>query len=134
MELKAATTIVKTLAQGVHPTTGEVFSPDSPYNDPLVIRALFTVHDFVRQAKKPKMTAGEKRRANLEFGRPGNAGLPWSEDDRTAVASGFREGRTISALAASVERSSGAIHAELIRQGLVSPELQEAREIQQPPI
>ena len=80
MELNESRNIVKTLAQGVHPTTGEVFSPDSPYNDPLVIRALFTVHDFVRQAKKPKMTAGEKRRANLEFGRPGNAGLPWSEE------------------------------------------------------
>ncbi len=132
MELKTATTIVKTLAQGVHPTTGEVFAPESPYNDPQVIRALFTIHDFVRQAKKPKMTADEKRRQNLDFGRPGNAGLPWSEEDRAAVASGFREGKTISELAASMERSNGAIHAELIGQGLVSPEFHETPEMQRP--
>ncbi len=38
MELNESRNIVKTLAQGVHPTTGEVFTPESPYNDPMVIR------------------------------------------------------------------------------------------------
>jgi len=124
MELNESRNIVKTLAQGVHPTTGEVFPPDSPYNDPEVIRALFSILEFVKQAKKPRMTVDEKRRNNLDFGRPKNAGLPWSEDDRAAVASGFKNGQTIGELAAAIERSSGAIHAELIRQGLVEPEPQ----------
>jgi len=38
MELNESRNIVNSLAQGVHPTTGEVFPPESPYNDPKVIR------------------------------------------------------------------------------------------------
>jgi len=122
MELNEARTIVKNLAQGVDPTTGEVFAPNSPYNDPRVIRALFTVHDLARPAKRPKMSADEKRQENLNHGRPRNAGLPWNDDARALVASGFQDGKTVEELAEALERSRGAIHAELIRQGLVSPD------------
>jgi len=124
MELRRANSIVKTLAEGVHPITGEVFAADCPYNEPQIIRALFTIHEFIRQAKKPRMTADERRRENLEYGRPRNAGLPWSEEDRAAVASGFEEGKQFGELAVALERSSGAIRAELIRQGLVPPDYQ----------
>ena len=124
MQLNEAETIVKTLAQGIDPTTGEVFAPDSPYNNPRVIRALFTVHAFTRQAKKPKMSSDERRKENLDLGRPRNAGLPWSENDRTHVAEEYRGGKTIEELANTLERSRGAIHAELVRQGLVESEFQ----------
>jgi hypothetical protein len=122
MELKEARTIVKTLAQGVDPTTGEVFPPDSPYNHPIVIRALFTISDLARSARNPKMSVEEKRRENLDHGMPGNAGLPWTDDARELVASQFQDGKTIEELASTLERSRGAIHAELIRQGLLSPD------------
>ena len=123
MELNESRNIVKTLAQGTHPTTGEVFPPESPYNDPTVIRALFSILDFVKQSKKPRKTVEERRQENLEIGRPLNSGLPWTEDDRTAVRSGFQEGMTIEKLAATLARSSGAIVAEVIRQDLVPPDL-----------
>jgi hypothetical protein len=124
MELRKAQSIVKTLAQGVDPNTGEVFAPDSPYNEPKIIRALFTVHDFVRQARKPRMSADEKRQENLDLGRPRNYGLPWADDARSQVATGFEDGKTIEELAATLERTRGAIRAELIRQGLVEPDFQ----------
>jgi hypothetical protein len=124
MELRKAQKIVKTLAQGVDPNTGEVFAPDSPYNEPKIIRALFTVHDFVRQAKKPKMSVDEKRQENLDLGRPRNYGLPWTDDTRSQVASGFEDGKAIEELAATLERTQGAIRAELIRQGLLEPDFQ----------
>jgi len=124
MELRTAQNIVKTLAQGVDPNTGEVFAPDSPYNEAKIIRALFTVHDFVRQARKPKMSAYEKRQENLDLGRPRNYGLPWADDARSQVAMGFEDGKTIEELATTLERTQGAIRAELIRQGLVEPEFQ----------
>ena len=124
MELNVSRDIVKALAQGIHPTTGEVFPPESPYNDPAVIRALFSILEFVKQAKKPKLSIEERRRENLHFGRPRNAGLPWTEEDRAMVASQFAAGKTIEELATTLERSRAAIHAELIRQGLVSPEYQ----------
>jgi hypothetical protein len=122
MELEQAKSIVKTLAQGVDPTTGEVFAPESPYNDPRVIRALFTVHDLARPAKIPRMSVDERRRHNIESGRPRNSGLPWTDDNREQVASEFRKGKTIAELATTLERSQGAIHAELVKQGLVSPD------------
>jgi hypothetical protein len=124
MELNESRNIVKTLAQGVHPSTGEVFPPDSPYNDPKVIRALFSILDVAASSKNPGKSAEEKRRENLELGSPRNAGLPWTEDDRATTASQFMAGKTIEELANTLERSRGAIHAELIRQGLVSPEYQ----------
>lgn len=123
MELNESRNIVKTLAQGVHPTTGEVFPPESPYNDPEVIRALFSILECVKQARKPRMSLEERRRQNLELGRPGNCGLPWTDDDRAAVKSGFSDGTTIEKLAARLERSSAAIVAEVIRQDLVPPNL-----------
>jgi len=123
MELNESRNIVKTLAQGVHPTTGEVFPPESPYNDPEVIRALFSILQVVKQAKKPRKSVEERRSENLEVGRPMNSGLPWTEEDRAIVRSGFQEGLTIEKLAATLGRSSGAIVAEVIRQDLVPPNL-----------
>jgi hypothetical protein len=120
MELREARNIVKTLAEGVDPITGEVFAADSPYNHPMVIRALFAVHTHAR-VPKSKMSLDERRQQNLDLGRPRNAGLPWTDDDRSRVASGFQDGDSIENLAAKLERSQAAIHAELIRQGLVDP-------------
>ena len=126
MELTESRNIVKTLAQGVHPATGEVFPPDSPYNDPEVIRALFSVLEFVKHARKPRKTIEERRKDNLEIGRPMNAGLPWIEEDRTIVRSGFQEGTSIKKLAATLGRSSASIVAEVIRQDLLPPNLRQA--------
>ena len=95
-----------------------------PYNEPRIIRALFTVHDFVRQARKPRMSAEEKRQENLDLGRPRNYGMPWTDDARSQVAKGFEGGETIERLATTHERTQGAIRAELIRQELLSPDFQ----------
>jgi len=123
MELTESRNIVKTLAQGVHPTTGEAFPPESPYNDPDVIRALFSILEYSRSPKRPRRSIEERRRENLEVGKPGSSGLPWTEEARALVKSGFRDGMTIEKLAASLERSSAAIVAEVIRQDLVPPDL-----------
>jgi len=122
MEIREAQSIVKKLAEGVDPNTGEVFAPDSPYNEPRIIRALFTVHDLVRQARKPRMSADEKRQENLDLGRPRNYGMPWTDDARSQVAKGFEDEKTVEELATTHERTQGAIRAELIRQGLLPPD------------
>jgi hypothetical protein len=114
--------LLKTLAQGVDPTTGEVFPPDSPYIHPIVIRALFTISDLARSARNPKMSVEEKRRENLDHGMPGNAGLPWTDDARKHVASQYQDGKTIEELASILERTRGGIRAELIKQELLSPD------------
>ena len=123
MELNESQNIVKTLAQGIHPTTGEVFPPESPYNDPRVIRALFSMLESAKYSKKPRKSPEERRQENLELGRPRNSGLPWTEHDRGLVASGFQEGMTVAKLATTLERSSASIVAEVIRQDLVPADL-----------
>lgn len=56
------------------------------------------------------------------MGRPKNAGLPWTEELKTQVASKFTGGVSISDIAKVFERSTGSIRSELERQGLVEPE------------
>jgi len=123
MELNQSRSIVNTLAQGIHPTTGEVFPPESPYNDPEVIRALFSILESAKAIRRPGKSIEERRRDNIELGRPKNSGLLWTEEDRALVRSGFREGMTVEKLAENLERSTGAIVAEIIRQDLVPPNL-----------
>jgi hypothetical protein len=54
MDLKAALGIVRDLADGLDPFTGEPFPDDSPYQHPHVVRALYTV---VRHADPPASLA-----------------------------------------------------------------------------
>ena len=122
MDFTEARSIVKTLAQGIDPSTGEVFPPDSPYNDPTTIRALFKVVELAWPPGRSKLSLDERRQRNLERGLPRNAGLPWSDEHREAVAEGFKSGKTIRQLADGLERSLTAINSELIRQELISPE------------
>ena len=122
METTEIRIIVKTLAQGIDPTTGEVFPENSPYNDPKIIRALYKVCELAWPSGRSKLSIEEKRQRNLERGLPRNAGLMWSDEHRDAVAEGFKNGRTIRELADEMERSLTAINAELIRQELISPE------------
>lgn len=119
MELEEAKGVVNTLANGVDPVTGEVFAEDSPYNHPRIIRALFVVLGSVRLPKRTRQTAEEKQQANLEAGRPRNAGLPWTDSLKTELAQRFREGHSIHALSDHFERSRGAITSELAKQGLI---------------
>ncbi len=123
MELTESRKIVNTLAQGIHPTTGEVFPPESLYNDPEVIRALFSILEFAKRPTRQRRSAEERRQENLALGRPRNSGLPWTEEDRSLVESGFQEGMTVEKLAETLGRSSGAIVAEIIRQDLVPAQL-----------
>ena len=119
MELKEAKEVIKTLAHGVDPTTGEVFPKESPYNDARVIRALFTVQNSFRSVKKPKKTFEEKQQENIANGRPRNAGFSWTDETRSEVAAQFKKGHSIGELAQTNERTKGAIMSELMKQGLI---------------
>jgi hypothetical protein len=88
----------------------------------MVIRALFTVSDLARPPQNRKLSIDERRRENLDRGMPGNAGLPWTDEARELVATQFKEGKTIEELAEILERTRGAIRAELIKQGLLPPD------------
>lgn len=119
MELEKAKGIVRLLADGIDPTTGEVLPKESPYNDPVVIRALFSVIESLKEVRKPKKTFEQKQQENLDSGRPRNAGLPWTDELKTEVASKFQSGTSVPELSRYFERTKGAIVSELTRQGLI---------------
>ena len=119
MDLEKAKEIVRLLAEGIDPTTGEVLPKESPYNEPVVIRALFTVIESLKEVRKPKKTVEQKQQENLYSGKPRNSGLPWTDDLKKEVADKFRSGVSIPELSRYFERTKGAIVSELTKQGLI---------------
>lgn len=112
MELQTARAILDTLAQGIHPVTGEVMPEDSPYNAPPVIRALFAVSQALEGA--PAAPAARKReRGEL----PPNTGKPWSAEDDESLRTGFAAGVPTKDLAAALGRTRWAIESRLVKLG-----------------
>jgi len=118
MELSKAKKTIEILADGINPATGEVLPKEGPYNDPIVIRSLFAILDSIKAIKLPR-TAEERQNDNLENGRPRNAGLPWTTEQRAEAAEKFKKGSSVSDLAESFERTVWAITSELVKQGLI---------------
>jgi hypothetical protein len=113
MELQAAHQIIDTLAQGVHPITGEAMPEDSPYNAPPVIRALFAVSQALR---------GRPARVRREL--PPNAGKPWAAEDDAKLAMAFAGGVELHQLALDLGRTPFAVETRLIKLGKLPPRLE----------
>lgn len=121
MELNKAKETIEILADGINPATGEVLPGEGPYNDPIVIRALFTILDSIKAIKPPRRTPEQRQNDNVENGKPRNAGLPWTTELKAEVAAKFKKGSSVDELAEIFERTNGAITSELVRQGLMDP-------------
>lgn len=120
MDLEDAKRIVALLANGTDPSTGEVLPEDSPYNSPVVIRALFTLLINVQTGKKAGTpSVNEPQEICTTGGKPRNSGLPWSEDLKKQLSEKFLAGHSIFDLAKEFERTEGAIRSELLHQGLI---------------
>lgn len=113
MELQTARQIIDTLAQGIHPVTGEAMPEDSPYNAPPVIRALFAVS----QALDAKPAADAAKPARVRAGQPVNAGKSWSKDDDALLEEGFDRGEDQALLADRLGRTRFGIEQRLIKLG-----------------
>src|SRR5829696_9955535 len=85
MELQIARRIIDTLAQGIHPVTGEAMPEDSPYNAPPVIRALHAVSRALEGASQAPAPEGSRP-------RPPNAGKAWSAQEDAALETAFEAG------------------------------------------
>lgn len=110
MELQTARQIIDTLAQGIHPETGEAMPPDSPYNAPPVIRALFEVS-----------RALESKPGRAPRQAPAKSGLPWAPQDDARLEAAYRAGADLKNLAAQFERTPFAVETRLAKLGLVAP-------------
>lgn len=119
MDFNEAKNILNFLANGINPITGEVLPEISPYNEPKVIRALFTILGSSKSQKAPKKTPEEKQQENLISGRPKNSGLPWTDDLKKELEDKYNSGFKVEELVQYFERTKGSILSELLKQGLI---------------
>jgi hypothetical protein len=116
MELQAARQIIDTLAQGIHPVTGEVMPEDSPYNAPPVIRALFAVSQALDGAPPIEASAGRSRRE-----LPPNAGKAWLAQEDGKLETAFAAGIDMKQIAQELGRTTWAVEARLAKLGKIPP-------------
>ncbi|HTS84380.1 MAG TPA: hypothetical protein VMG61_04695 [Usitatibacter sp.] len=112
MQLEAALPIVRALADGVNPVTGEAYPEQSPYAEPRALRALFSAVDLMEK---------EMERARRRERLPANFGQPWTEgEDRTLIAE-FDNGLAMAEMARRHARTQSSIRLRLEKLGKIDP-------------
>jgi len=112
MDKKEVTLIIKALADGIHPVTGEVFPPDSPYQDVYITRGLFHAINLIEKSKPKSLQKTEL---------PNNAGNPWTNEEDHQLKEAFEAGSTIDELSDKHHRTKGAIKSRLTKLGFFQP-------------
>ena len=116
MEEDKALEIIRALAEGSDPYTGEVFGGESPYQNAQTVRALFTAIDALEAAARRK-----KRKRNL----PERTGKPWDNDESKLLIKEFDDGGTIDEIAREHKRTPGAIRSQLMKLGKLPQQFSE---------
>jgi hypothetical protein len=112
MQLDAALPIVRALADGVNPVTGEAYPEHSPYAEPRALRALYSAVDLMQREVER-----EKRRERL----PANFGKPWTEGEDKALIAEFDAGATMPDIARKHLRTQSSIRLRLEKLGKIEP-------------
>jgi len=102
--------ILRALAEGKHPLTGEALPDESCYQSAKVLRALLAGIEALEK------TAGRKNRV-----LPGAAGKPWDAEEDQSLVADFESGTSIADLAQMHQRTEGAIRSRLMKLGKLVP-------------
>lgn len=116
MEREQTLKILNALANGVHPTTGEVFGPDSPYQQSDMVRALFEAVRLIEGSPASHDNQNQERRPGE---MPANTFARWTSEEEERLAAGFDAGKTSAELARLHNRSRAAIEARLLKMGKI---------------
>lgn len=108
MDQAQALSVVRSLANGVDPESGEVFPADSVYQRSQVVRALYEAAEALERVERQG-----RRKAQL----PRKTGEPWTEDEDRKLLSGFDAGRGLPDLATAHERTQTGVRARLVKYG-----------------
>ena len=114
MDLEYAKKVLRVLADGVNPTTGEVLPDSDSSNQVEIVRAIHTVLDALASTKQKKTA-------------PANAGKPWTEEDDKILCKMYDENCSVESICEYFKRSPGGIAARLVHVGKIQnrEELQE---------
>jgi hypothetical protein len=108
MNQSEALSVVRSLANGIDPASGDAFPADSAYQRSDVVRALFVAADALERSER-----FSRRREDL----PAKAGQPWTEDEDRKLLASFDAGHGLQELAATHERTQTGIRARLVKYG-----------------
>ena len=114
MDFEQASDIVRQLADGLDPSTGEPLSPGDACQRPQVLRALYAARRALEQAQRPAGLRSQRP-------RPENAGRPWSDEEDGRLADAHDSGTSPEELARRHGRSAAGIRARLVKLGKLPP-------------
>ncbi|HKI26322.1 MAG TPA: hypothetical protein VKA07_08360 [Candidatus Sulfotelmatobacter sp.] len=120
MENKEALPIVRALAEGVDPESGDACPGESVFQQPNTIRALGRATEALAAR-----VAQEERRRRL----PENIGKPWDESEDAQLRAEYERGLSIWHISKIHGRTRGGISARLERLGKVPLRLFEAADL-----
>ena len=112
MEIQEAIKVVRALADGVHPETGEVLQTDSICKNAQVAAAL-------NRAKAALEYAEQREKARKA--QPGNAGKRWTRAEEEQVCEELRQGIDFHQIARAHNRTVPSIVARLVKLGRIPP-------------
>jgi len=124
METQRAAEIIRALADGRDPATGESFPPGSPYQQAETVRALFVALEALERrgrarADRAGLTGrGPEGRKPIDPNRP-KMGASWTPEEEQQLREGFTAQKSFPELAAAHGRTVGAITARLVKLGLI---------------
>ena len=110
MEISETVETLKKLADGIDPETGEVLSCQNPFNQPKVIRALFSAIEVLEKSKK-----NIERKKDL----PARSGLSWTEIESKELTEHHKQGLSFAELSKRHQRTTGAITSQLLKLGII---------------
>jgi len=111
MEIQEALAVIRKLADGMHPETGDVLPADCLYRHPQTVRAML-------RATAALEFQEERERAKKFL--PKNAGKPWSSQEDAQICDEIRRGISFERIAQMHSRTNGSIVARLVRLGKIS--------------
>jgi hypothetical protein len=97
-DVNTALTILKALADGANPFTGQVFPHNSVYQHPEVVRALFTAVEALERSQRRR-----ERSKHL----PERAGTPWTAEEDQRLSREFDGGKSVIELAKACRADRG---------------------------
>jgi hypothetical protein len=144
MRVAEAIRIVETLADGRDPSTGTALPPESVYQQPQIIRALYTVvQELKRLGQADQQTGATPGKlgvpaANSPAGRdadkhrartPSKAGKAWTPEEEAELLREFEKGASVGTLAKKHGRTAAAIYGRLYLLGKVPAYVPPARKV-----
>ena len=108
MDATQALEIIKPLADGIDPLTGEELASDCLYQNPQVVRALFAA-----------VAALEKERARIRKRGvlPARAGQPWNPQGDAELTAEFDSSKSLREMSFAHQRTAGSIQSRLVKLG-----------------